>query len=98
MAAAMRSESESDSLIAFPSSCIKSFSFSSTACPLPDSEPVRPQYGTALRIPYFLDVPKSSLVSSLLLTEQRPSSSYLTYLSDELIHHNSVRYTSIQAL
>src|SRR5580692_13050529 len=33
MAAAMRSESESDSLIALPSSCINSLSFSSTHCP-----------------------------------------------------------------
>src|SRR5580658_5299456 len=33
MAAAMRSESDSDSLIAFPSSCISSLSFSSTHCP-----------------------------------------------------------------
>src|ERR1035438_9499213 len=39
MASAMRSDSESDSLMAFPSSCIKTFRLSSTMCLLSLGQP-----------------------------------------------------------
>src|ERR1700722_9591693 len=90
IAAAMRSESDNDSLIALPNSCISSFSFSSTRCPFLG--------GPLQAYHYLVDVSNATTVSTKFLVSQASGSALPFYISAQFFllvsaHRLRLRYT-----